>query len=268
MAGDEPSLALSGAHVAILGWAGSTVRHLRGVGGIYRRAGAEVIPASAQVFRAMARPEGWAEEGRALAARLVEASPTQLVLHVFSNAGFWTYATALEALPAAMRARVRAVILDSAPGFPERIEPWFYARYSTMAMMPAVLRGLRRPPALTHPLLTPAVWAFMRAWYHANPTAIAAAERSLRVVRETGSWDHLVLYSAADRLVPPHFVEAFVHRLGASGRGVEAHRWEDAEHVRLMITHRQAYFARIAAFLAPRLSPRLDGGASSSATSE
>ena len=199
MVGDEPSLELNGVHVAILGWAGSTVRQLRGVGGIYRRAGAEVVPASANVFRAMARPGGWAEEGRALAARLVEADPEHLVFHVFSNAGFWTYAATLEALPPASLARVRAVILDSAPGFPERIEPWFYARYSAMAMMPAVLRALRRPPALRHPLLTPPVWAFMRGWYHVNPTAVTAAQESLRIVREVGAWDHLVLYTSAEK---------------------------------------------------------------------
>ncbi len=249
--------------VAILGWAGSTPRQLRGVGGFYRRAGAEVIPASADVFRAMARPDGWAEEGQALAARLVAADPPQLILHVFSNAGFWTYAAALRALPPELLARIRAVIIDSAPGFPDRIGPWFYARYSTMAMMPMVLRAFRRPPALTHPLFTPPVWAFMRLWYHLSPTQIAAAEQSLAVVRETGGWDHLVLYTATDRLVPHRFVEAFLEQMRGAGRRVEPHRWEDGDHVRQMIARRTEYFARVASFLAARVS----GAAARSAAS-
>lgn len=261
MAGDEAALDLTGVHVAILGWAGSTLRQLRGVGGFYRRAGAEVLPATADVFRAMAKPEGWADEGRALAARIVEADPQQLVVHVFSNAGFWTHAATLAALPPELLGRIRAVIIDSAPGFPERIDPWFYARYSAMAMMPMVLKAFRRPPALTHPLLTPPVWAFMRAWYHVNPTAIAAAEGSLGIVRDTGAWDHLVLYTATDQLVPAHLVESFIDRTRAAGRTVIAHRYPDGDHVRQMVARRQDYFGRVADFLASRVARPAAGSA-------
>ncbi|MCB9595557.1 MAG: DUF829 domain-containing protein [Sandaracinaceae bacterium] len=261
MAGDEPQLDLTGVHVAILGWAGSRPRQLRGVGGFYRRAGAEVITASADVFRAMARPQGWAEEGRALADRLVEADPGDLVIHSFSNAGFWTYAATLRALPHELRSRVRGVILDSAPGFPERIDPWFYARYSTMAMMPMVLHAFRRPPALSHPLLTPPLWAFLRLWYHVSPTQIASAEQSIGVVCDTGSWDHLLLYSTADRLVPSDLVDAFVERLRRADRAVETERWDDSAHVRHMIVRRHEYFARVAAFLAARLPGSADRSA-------
>ncbi len=255
----EPSLDLSGVHVAILGWAGSTPRQLRVVGGFYRRAGAEVLTANADVFRAMARPDGWAEEGQALADRLVTLDPARLVVHLFSNAGFWTHAAALRVLPKPLVERIEAVIIDSAPGFPERIEPGFYATHSAMAMMPMVLRAFRRPPALSHPLLTPPVWAFMRGWYHVSPKQVAAAEQSLPVVRDTGSWDHLLLYSANDSLVRPHFVESFAHRLRSAGRGVDVLRWEDGAHVRQMITHRRAYFDRVAAFLAARIPEPAQG---------
>jgi len=251
----DASLELSGSHVAILGWAGSTPRQLRVVGGFYRRAGAEVLTANADVWRAMARPEGWADEGRKLADRLIAADPERLVIHLFSNAGFWTHAAALRSLPPSFRSRIRAVIIDSAPGFPERIEPGFYASHSTMAMMPMVLSTLGRPPALSHPLLTPPLWAFMRTWYHLSSRAVAAAEESLSVVRTTGTWDHLMLYSASDSLVKPTYVQSFIHRLRAAGRTVEVERWEDGAHVRQMITHRRAYFARVARFLAARVAP-------------
>jgi len=253
VAGAE-ALDLSGTEVAILGWAGSRPRQLRGVGAYYRRHGADAVHAhSADVFRAMARPDGWPAEGRAVARMLEDADPERLVLHVFSNAGFWTHTATLEALDPVVRDRIAAVIFDSAPGVPEKIDPWYYARYSTMAMMPMVLRAFRRPPALHHPLLTPPVWAFMRLWYHASPTQLARAEASLDVVIETGEWDHLLVYSAADALVPPHFVEAFAHRLREAGRGVETRRWEDSAHVRHMLSHRVEYFERVAAFLSTRL---------------
>ena len=261
MAGDEARLDLSGTHVAILGWAGSTPRQLRGVGGFYRRNGAEVVTASADVFRAMAKPSGWADEGRALAERLVALDPEELVIHLFSNAGFWTHAATLQALPESFLPRIRAAIIDSAPGFPEHIDPWFYARYSTMAMMPMVLRAFKRPPALSHPLLTPPVWAFMRCWYHVSPKQIESAERSLDVVLEVGEWDHLLLYSANDSLVKPRYVESFVRRLRAGGRSTETRRWEDGEHVRQMILHRKAYFAEVAGFLAGRVTPAADRSA-------
>jgi len=253
VAGAE-ALDLSGAHVAILGWAGSRPRQLRGVGAFYRRhAAAEVHTHSADVFRAMGDPQGWPREGATVARMLEAADPPRLVVHVFSNAGFWTHAAMLEALDPAILERIDAVIFDSAPGIPEKIDPWYYARYSTMAMMPMILRAFRRPPALHHPLLTPPVWAFMRLWYHLSPTQLARAEASLGLVIDTGAWDHLFLYSAADELVPPHFVEAFAHRLREADRGVETRRWEDSAHVRHMLSHRLEYFDRVAAFLSTRL---------------
>jgi acetyl esterase/lipase len=247
-------LDLAGAHVLILGWAGSTPKQLRGVGRFYRRHGAAIVVHSAEVFRAMGLPDGWAREGRAVAAKLEEADPDRLVVHGFSNGGFWTFVALLEALPAHLRQRIRAVVLDSAPGVPESIEPFYYAHYSTKAMVPVLLAALGRPPAPSHPVATPAVWAFMRLWYHLSPQQIAYAERSTQVAIDHGDWDHLILYSSADELVPPHFVEAFAHRLRAAGRGVETKRWEDSAHVRHMVAHRQEYFERIAAFLRPRVA--------------
>ncbi len=251
----EPSLDLSGTDVAILGWAGSSVRQLRGVGRFYRRRGVRsVIPHSATVWRAMGTPGGWAHEGRELAAAIRAAEPESLVLHVFSNAGFWTWIATLQTLETSWLARVRAVVMDSAPGIPEHIEPFFYAHHATRAMVPVTLASLGRPPAESHPLLTPAVWAFMRAYYHVSPRQIAWSERSTQVAIDVGDWDHLLLYSAADRLVAPHYVEAFAHRLRDAGRGVETQRWEDSAHVRHMIAHRSEYFARIEAFLTPRVA--------------
>lgn len=196
----------------------------------------------------MRRPDGWDREGARVAARVrAEARSGPIVIHSFSNAGFWTYAATLSHLGPGVLERVAAAVIDSAPGFPPHVGPDFYARHSAMAVMPMILRALGRPPALHHPVLSPATRAFMRFWYLLSARARRAMERSLAEVRETGAWPLLFLYSGADRLVEPRWVEAFLATLGR--RSVTAKRWEDSAHVKHMITHRSAYFGAIERFL-------------------
>jgi hypothetical protein len=237
-------------HAVIVGWAGSTERHLRGVASFHRSLGLEPIVVAPRVFRAMSLPWGWRREGEALAARLIDAidhEPGPIVVHAFSNAGFWTYAATLRALAQRREGRrvldrIGALALDSAPGFPPHIRSRFAARSSAMAMMPLVLRALGRPPALSHPLLDPPLRAFMWLWVHASPLQIRRMEASLALVRDTGDWPILLLGSSADALVPIEHVVAFAATLGARASTV---RWEDSEHVRHMIVHRQAYFEAV-----------------------
>jgi len=248
-------------HAVILGWAGSTARQLRGVASFHRSLGLEPIVVAPRVFRAMALPWGWRREGDALARRLIDrcsAAPQPLVVHAFSNAGFWTYAATLRALSGHRHGqrvldRVGALILDSAPGFPPHIRSGFAARSSAMAMMPILLRALGRPPALSHPILDPPLRAFMRLWALASPRQIRRMEASLAIVRETGDWPILTLCSSADLLVPIEHVEAFVATLGERARTI---RWEDSAHVRHMIVHRQAYFDAIRALCEEALRER------------
>ena len=251
----------------VLGWAGSTPRQLRSVARFYEGKGAQALTATAQVFRAMARPDGWAIEGERLAAQLLLRPAGPIVVHLFSNAGFWMHAALLRELdssPAGRAAleRIEAVVIDSAPGFPPRIGPRFYARFSSMAMMPMVLHAFGRPPALSHPLLTPPVWAFMRVWYHFSSRQNRSAEESLEIVRSTGSWPHLFVWSVSDSLVTPEYVEPFVESLEAAGRRVERLRFEDTEHVRHMIGHRTEYFDAVARLLATRAEKAGGGSAS------
>lgn len=238
-------------HAVILGWAGSTGRQLRAVAAWHRDHGLEPIVFVPRVIRAMAFPWGWREEGRALAQRVRQSSRGEpIVVHSFSNAGFWTFAAMLRELEGnPIVAAIRALVLDSAPGFPEQLGASFTARYSAMAMMPLVMRALGRPPALSHPLLDPPLIAFMRLWYHLSPIQIRQAEESLSIVRETGAFPILALYSDADSLVPARFVEGFLDSLRARGRDVHAVRFERSEHVRHMLAHRHAYFDAVDAFV-------------------
>ncbi len=239
-------------HAVILGWAGSTERQLRGVASFHRSLGLEPIVVAPRVFRAMALPWGWRREGDALARRLIDRcarAPGPIVVHAFSNAGFWTYAATLRALSRHRHGqpvldRIGALVLDSAPGFPPHIRSRFAARSSAMAMMPLLLRALGRPPALSHPILDRPLRAFMRLWVAASPLQIRRMEASLAVVRETGRWPVLALASSADRLVPIEHVEAFMATLGDRARTI---RWEDSAHVRHMIVHRHAYFDAVRA---------------------
>lgn len=145
---------MSRGHALILGWAGSTERQLRGVARFAHSTGLEPTVFVPRVFRAMALPLGWRLEGEAVAHTLVSAfdrEPGPIVVHAFSNAGFWAYDAALKTLLRRRRdvlEHIAALVLDSAPGFPPRFEPRFAARYSAMAMMPMLLGALGRPPAL------------------------------------------------------------------------------------------------------------------------
>lgn len=258
-------------HAVILGWAGSTLRQLRTVDAWYRERGLTTLATVPRIFRAMAFPRGWEREGRRLAEALIDrVQPGErIIVHAFSNAGFWTYAATIRELARDSRGRavldaIAALVLDSAPGYPERLEPRFTARYSAMAMMPLVLRALGRPPETSHPLLDPPLLAFMRLWYHLSPQQIRAAEESLELVRRTGEWPFFALYSSADTLVEARYVEDFLASARARGRQVREVRWDDSEHVRHMIVHREAYRDALEAFV----SEVLDGRRASSAPSE
>jgi alpha-beta hydrolase superfamily lysophospholipase len=177
-----------------------------------------------------------------------------IVVHAFSNAGFWTYAAAMRALAndvkggAHVRDRIVALVLDSAPGFPPRLSPDFATRSSAMAMMPLLLRALGRPPALSHPALDAPLRAFMRFWYHLSPVQIREIEESLAIVRDTGRWPVLALCSSADTLVPIEHVEAFVASM-RERRDVRVVRWRDSEHVRHLLVHRHEYLEAMRALI-------------------
>jgi pimeloyl-ACP methyl ester carboxylesterase len=230
----------------VLGWAGSTERQLRLVKQHYAARGMTAIASVPDVMRAMAFPNGWAREGERVASYVVDRGGP-IFVHSFSNAGFWTYAAMLRALEKtsrgrAARDRIRAVVIDSAPGFPAQLDVRFTTRASTMAVMPMLLRSMGRPPALSHRYLDAPLRAFMVLWYYASPRQIRWSEASLDVVRRTGEWPFLFLCSKADALVPYEHVESFIASLNRAHRAIV---WDNSAHVRHMITHRHEYFRAI-----------------------
>lgn len=236
----------------IVGWHGSRERHLRVLAKHDQaRFGAEVLTHVPRTFRAMSLPRGWPGEGRALAARLEAAHaarPMPLVIHAFSNAGFWTTAALLEALSPALREAHVATIVDSAPGFPPQVSARFTAKYATRAMLPALLAQLGAPRA--RPVAEPAFAAFLYLWHHVAPAQVRFMEESLAVMREAHRGRGLmVVWGGRDTLVPAEHVESFVRGCEAAGVAVEPLYFEDGEHVRHLVARRREYLAARDTFL-------------------
>ncbi|MCC6877790.1 MAG: DUF829 domain-containing protein [Sandaracinaceae bacterium] len=233
----------------LIGWAGASERHLRGLRAWYVEHEYDpqiILPRAA---RNMSVRGGWARHGDEVA-RQLRARSGPLVVHAFSNAGFWTWVATMGAMRASELADVRAVILDSAPGIPERVDRAFLVRFATMAMMPQALALLGRPPALEHALLTPLMRAFFHLWVTARPEVLHEGPDSLAVARAIGEWPHLFLYGGADELVADHLVEAFARSLERRGRQVRLRKWNDSAHVRHFVRYREEYFDELERFLA------------------
>lgn len=236
--------------VVVVGWHGSSERNLRAIARAWQslQEGLTTDAVVPDTWRGMSRPEGWTEVGRELADRLASvhrADPRPWILHSFSNAGFWTSLAMLEALaerhPDAYAA-LRAALIDSAPGFPEHVDPAFTAEYAAMAMAPSLLASMGRKPRHRHWLLTPPLEAFLRFWHHVAPKQIRFMETSqARMIERLQGRAVTVLYGDADELVPHRFVEGFVERAKAEGLTVHVERFEGSGHVRHFAGARTRY---------------------------
>lgn len=237
----------------IVGWHGSRERHLRALARCYEaRLGAEgeAIAIVPRTFDAMRRADGWAREGRRVAEVLARAERERgelpVVIHAFSNAGFWTARALLDAMSEAQRARHEATVLDSAPGFPERVSARFTARYASRAMLPGVMEALGMRPAHVHPVLTPPVAALLGAWHVIAPAQVRFMESSLAAMRaHHARVPVLLVWGGADELVPAALVERFAATLPRAQRLY----FPDGEHVRHFVTHRQIYLTTLHDFL-------------------
>jgi hypothetical protein len=228
----------------ILGWHASTERQLRGIARWYEARGFETRTVITPTFRTMGLPGAWRAFGEKLARDVDEKRP--LVIHAFSNAGFWTMSALLDAM-AMPPARV---IIDSAPGFPEKIPMWMTAKFATAAMMPGLLASLGRRPRSFHPLLTPPIAFFFGAWHLVARRQIAFMQSGQqRVIDRLRDVPLLAIWSDADTLVPAEHVGAFLDRAERGGVRVERLHFEDSAHVRHFVQHRAEYFARLEAFV-------------------
>lgn len=242
--GPDPLTSFAPYRALVLGWHGSRERHLRAIGRHHASRGADVIARAPRTFRAMGAPGGWEREAAPIAAEILARDPRPMVIHAFSNAGFWSARAILDAL--GERAKLVGTILDSAPGFPEQPSFRFTARYAGRAMLPSLLEALGQRPALTHPLLTPPVSAFLGAWHLlARGQVRFMASSQARMVELHHGLPLLAIYGGADELVPARYVEAFLDRGELAGMSIERLFFPDGLHVRHFVAHRAAYLGAI-----------------------
>lgn len=246
---------MSEARVVLIGWHGSTERQLRPIDRLHTQRGRVVEVVIPESTRALATPFGFARQGLRLATRLDEMhtrDPRPLVFHSFSNGGFWTLAALVQALaatPSLADAHV-LTILDSAPGFPDRVRFTFTARTAPMAFMPGILRALGRPPALHHPWLTPPLTIAFGLWHLASPIQVRFMERARPVLRafhrRSGTARPLLaLYGGADPLIPIEHVESFLAACESEGIPTERLFFPTSSHVRHVFAHRDAYMRAV-----------------------
>ena len=228
----------------VLGWHASTERQLRPIARWYETRGFIARTVITPTFRAMGVPGAWRAFGVKLAREIDRDRP--LVIHAFSNAGFWT----LSALLDAMSFAPAAVIVDSAPGFPEKIPMWITAKFATAAMLPGLLASLGRRPRSFHPILSPPIAMFFGAWHLVARGSIAFMESGQRrVIDKLRGVRMLTIWSDADALIPSAHVRAFVDRAEHEGVKIERLHFTDSAHVRHFVQHRAEYFARLEEFV-------------------
>lgn len=251
------------ARIAMLGWHDATPKHLKAYERIHRAGGHDVVSITTDASRTLLSRGGFEHVGAQLAARLVEAharEPRLLVFHAFSNAGFWTLAACLKSLEANCPdafASHRGTIVDSAPGFPERITVEFTARTAPMAFLPGLLGRLGLPASYRHPVASPLLGVFFGLWHLTAPRRIRAMERSSVIVREAHrpkparpARPILALWGGADELVAPEHVETFLARCERDGIAVERLFFPRSGHVRHLVTERTRYERAVRTFVA------------------
>lgn len=241
--------------VLIFGWHGSSERNLRAIARVWQSLGVEAETIVPDTWRGMSRKDGWHRVGAELADRvasLQQRDPRPLVVHAFSNAGFWTMFAFLDAAktahPEILSAHV-ATLIDSAPGFPEKVRARFTAKYAAMAMAPALLAALGRKPRHHHWLLSPPLQLFLGFWHLISPEQVAFMETSqARLLSLLQGKPLTALYGDADDLVPFPYVEAFLDR-AERVMPVHRERFVGSAHVRHFAGHRTRYVAAMRAAL-------------------
>jgi hypothetical protein len=238
----------------VIGWHGSRERQLRPIGRHHASLGADVITHIPGTLRAMVLPHGWEDDAAALARALIDrdrADPRPLVIHALSNAGFWSLTGLLLALERGshdpLLDRVRAVILDSAPGFPERFSARFTAEFATRAMLPGVLASLALAQGDARArALRPLARAFFTVWHPLARTQVRFISSSHEVIaRHLRDRPLLLVYGGADALVLASIVDRFASSAAAAGARVERLFFPESPHVRHLLGHRREYFAAV-----------------------
>lgn len=246
------------AQVLILGWGNARPRQMRIYTRMHTKLGLQPHVYIAPIVQDFVTPALRMRFARTLAVRLIQTqreTPSELVIHSFSDNGFLTLGPLLQALQTldggdAVRAALRGVILDSAPGV--------YAETSAVAFAAALQRGfepdlLRRLPAALTPLrpwLSRACYMGLVAFARLRPGLVRSMNASAD--RVSASMPRVPLhfvYSDGDRVIPRAAVEAFADRMHTAGFAVTRTNFGTSTHVGHYVADPALYIEMVSGFV-------------------
>ena len=226
--------------VVLLGWGGSERRHLERYASWYQSQGCHTLIHITRLS-GIADPEQ--------ANRVLEFFAQQvrfygvgrrIVIHLFSNNGFFSYMTLLRdpLVGDFLRHRVVAQIFDSSPGVPDPLSPQYFA-----SMFQRALEGIYQKSRWPiRKAIGLAGGALFGAVYHTKSAVrdeVMAARPTFRSHSpQAPIW---AVYGPGDTIVPMDWIEAFL--LECEERGLRVHReiFEGSRHVEHWVVYGDAY---------------------------
>ena len=226
--------------VLLLGWAGSERRHLETYASWYEAHGLETLIHITEI-------SGIVDPAQAhkvidfLAQRLrFVAAKRPIVVHLFSNNGFFAYASLLRHPLSGdlLRDNVCAQVFDSSPGVPEPLTTTQFA-----IMFQRALEGI----------FSKSQWPIRKAIGLAGGGAFGAlyqfkgvlrdeVKSSRQTLRQAGPLAPLwAIYGPGDHIVPEHWIEAYLEECEGRGMAVHRQRFEGSAHVEHWLVHRGGY---------------------------
>ncbi|XP_014665224.1 PREDICTED: transmembrane protein 53-like [Priapulus caudatus] len=244
--------------VILLGWAGSSDKHLAKYSAIYERRRCITIRYTLSMELLMFTPH----KVRTLAERVIELvadlalDDNPIILHLFSNGGGAVYREIAAILHETSPPRLRVVgcVLDSSPGDSTSafgVRAGVRAAYAGVDATGTLTRCLYACAALVLLLLVQLA-GFLARLVGAAPPARTTYYDAMK--NDASRWPQLFLYSRADELIDHRAVTAVVERRRELGVPVRAVCWEDSPHVRHLVAHREAYVNAVYQFTQACLS--------------
>lgn len=229
--------------VVLVGWLGSKERQLQNLSQFYQSLGCSTLVHIPNTFRMLGHPNGFSEEGEILRKKIENHPQSKLLIHTFSNAGFWASTSLLRSLRSE---KILGAIVDCAPGFDSETSWREFQRLSAMALLPSLLSAQGKKPAHTDAFWTPWAERFLGLWALVSPRKMHFIRQAPeRFARCMGSVPILTLQAGNDLLIPHETVERFAKRAARSGAKFEKIRFAEAEHVRIGFSNRLFYRSQI-----------------------
>ncbi len=242
--------------VVLLGWGNALPSQLEAYARLYKTLGLSSSRVIANTVGGLTDPRAYAQSIVPIADELrADGGAQPIVVHLFSDNGFITWASLLEELAATAQGQrvitaIVGVIYDSAPGLWNQRGPFDFGRRFALGMTPALARRLGLQARERLPVVTPLLQVAFAAYRTIFPRAVAVMLSAAdRITSLQPRCPHLVLYGEQDVLVPASDVRAWIARERKDGIDVEERAFPDARHVALFPDDPRGYRTAVSAFL-------------------